>query len=61
MYETRNPEVFVRLADQYNVRYVYVGYAERAYYDEGGFQKFNDMPGVSPVFHNEGVTIYEIQ
>jgi YYY domain-containing protein len=48
---------------KYDVRYVYVGELERAYYPADGIEKFGRMGtyGLTPVYENEKVTIYEFR
>ncbi len=47
-----------RLLDKYDVEYVYVGYLERNTYGEAGLAKFREF--LTPVFENDGVTIYRL-
>jgi uncharacterized membrane protein len=51
----------VRTLNRYGVRYVYIGEVEKVIYSADGRAKFEKMAaeGLTPVFRNEEVTIYE--
>lgn len=63
IYSTPDPEVALRLLEKYKVDYVYVGPAERAFYDAAGLAKWEKMIGTSidRVFENPGVQIYRVR
>ncbi|MDQ3699337.1 MAG: DUF2298 domain-containing protein, partial [Chloroflexota bacterium] len=51
----------VPLLERYEVRYVFVGDLERAYYPADGLAKFDRLTGVfRKVYQENGVTIYEV-
>lgn len=51
----------VPLLERYDVRYVFVGDLERAYYPADGLAKFDQLTGVfRKVYGENGVTIYEV-
>lgn len=56
--QTRAREILTR----YNVRYIYVGDMERAYYPEVGLRKFDEMVGreLEIVYDRDGVKIYRV-
>ena len=62
MYETQSEQLFLNLAAQYGVEYVYVGPSERLYFPASGLQKFDAMAGSSleVFFANQEVTVYRI-
>lgn len=62
MYDTNNIEVFTNLVKKYNIRYIYIGELEKAYYNPAGLSKFSQLTGnlLSIVYQNPGVTIYKI-
>ena len=62
MYETEDPALFLDLAREYGVEYVYLGPAERVYFPGPGLDKFAEMTGASlEVFYeNEEVTVYRV-
>jgi YYY domain-containing protein len=51
----------VRTLNRYGVRYVYIGELEKVTYPADGLAKFEQMAaeGLTPVYRNEEVTIYE--
>ena len=62
MYETENERLFLDLASQYGVEYVYVGPTERVYFPGSGLDKFDAMVGSSleVFFANQEVTVYRV-
>ena len=58
IYRTDDPMEALRLLQDYDVRYVYVGSRERASYGEAGMEKFDDF--LRTAFTAQGVTIYEM-
>ncbi len=60
MYSTVSPERLVKLLDEYNVSYIYVGPTERLYFPLSGLTKFDRMVGseLDLVFSNDSVKIY---
>ena len=62
IYETADVDLALTLLRQYGVDYIYLGELERAYYQGPGLDKFDHMGehGISPVYRNEGVTIYRV-
>jgi uncharacterized membrane protein len=61
MFNDPSPARVVPLLRKYQVRYVYVGDLERAYYPAAGLAKFDQMTDVlRPVYQQDGVTIYEV-
>ena len=61
MFNDPSPSRVVPLLEKYHVRYIYVGDLERAYYSAAGLAKFDQLPGVVPIYQRDGVTIYEVQ
>ncbi|MBI4219406.1 MAG: hypothetical protein HY682_04620, partial [Chloroflexi bacterium] len=61
IYSTMDAARALTLMRKYQVRYVYVGELERAYYAPEGIRKFGELEaqGLRPVYTNERVTIYE--
>lgn len=51
-----------RIINLYNVRYIYVGELEAAYYDSAGLAKFSSMvgAGLEVVYQDDPVTIYRV-
>ena len=62
MYETESERLFLDLASEYGVEYVYVGPTERVYFPGAGLQKFDAMVGSSleVFFANHEVTVYRV-
>ena len=62
MYETESGRLFLDLASEYGVEYVYVGPTERLYFSGAGLDKFDAMAGSSlEVFFADGeVTVYRV-
>ncbi len=61
-YNTRDIAEAGRILERYDVRYIYVGEYERAYYDRRGLAKFDKMVELGMlrvVYDSRGVTIYE--
>ncbi len=62
MYSTEDQGQTLDLLKKYQVRYVYVGQLERAFYPGPGLQKFEALAAreaLKPVYRNQEVTIYE--
>lgn len=60
-YSTRDMEEAREILERYDVRYIYVGEYERAYYDEQGLAKFNQMVELGMLqlmYDSGGVMIY---
>ena len=62
MYETESEQLFLDLASEYGVEYVYVGPSERVYFPGPGLEKFDTMVGSSleVFFANQEVTVYRV-
>ena len=62
MYETESERLFLDLASEYGVEYVYVGPSERVYFPGPGLDKFEAMVGSSleVFFANQEVTVYRV-
>ena len=63
IYNDPSPEVALKLLQRYDVKYVYVGGLERAYYAPEGLRKFEQMEasGDLKIVYNENeVIIYEV-
>ncbi len=60
MYSNPSLDVVLPLLRQYHVRYIYVGPFERESYPEQGLAKFENAPGLSPVYDRDGVKIWEV-
>ena len=62
MYETESERLFLDLASEYGVEYVYVGPTERVYFPGPGLEKFDAMVGSSleVFFANQEVTVYRV-
>jgi uncharacterized membrane protein len=63
LYNTPSKDLAELLLDKYGVQYIVVGPLERAYYDPIGLDKFKQLVNdgtLQVVFHNEGVTIYQV-
>jgi uncharacterized membrane protein len=60
-YRTTSELESIKLLDQYDVKYVYVGELERITYPESGLEKFDQMEafGLKKVYTGGPVTIYE--
>ena len=58
MYEATDKQAIIKLAQKYEVRYIYVGRLERETYLTAGLAAFE--PSFPPVFRNGSVTIYQI-
>jgi YYY domain-containing protein len=62
-YDTPDVSLAQEILDRYDVRYVYVGAYERAYYDPAGLAKFDRMAEkglLRVVYDADGVRIYEV-
>lgn len=62
-YKTTDMALANAILDKYDVQYVYLGEYERAYYDQGGLDKFGRMVEqrlLRVVYDARGVTIYEV-
>ena len=63
IYNDPSPDVALELLQRYDVKYVYVGGLERAYYDPLGLRKFEIMlasGSIKQVYNADDVTIYEV-
>jgi YYY domain-containing protein len=63
LYQTRDIAVAEEILERYDVRYVYVGGYERAYYHPAGLKKFEWMTEqglLTRAYDASGVTIYEV-
>jgi YYY domain-containing protein len=61
MFNDPSPNRVLPLLKKYQVRYVYVGALERAYYTAAGLIKFDQQTDLfNPVYRQHGVTIYEV-
>ncbi len=62
MYETESAQLFLNLASEYGVGYIYVGPTERVYFPGPGLEKFDAMVGSSleVFFANQEVTVYRV-
>ena len=62
MYETESEQLFLDLASEYGVEYVYVGPTERVYFPGPGLEKFDAMVGSSleVFFANQEITVYRV-
>ena len=62
IYNTLDNDEAMRLLRKYDVRYIYVGTAERKTYEDVGLQKFAAHPEkYQLVYENEGVTIFKVR
>ncbi|MBI3968697.1 MAG: glycosyltransferase family 39 protein [Chloroflexi bacterium] len=63
LYSDPSPERALQILRQYEVRYVYVGDLERAYYPAAGLEKFDRMIGstLELVHANQRVKIYRVR
>ena len=63
IYSTPDPRTALRLLHKYRVEYVYVGPAERNYYDAAGLPKWEELAGTAldVVYENPGVRIYRLR
>jgi YYY domain-containing protein len=62
-YDTTDVAQAEEILDRYGVGYVYVGEYERAYYDQGGLDKFGRMVErglLQVVYEAHGVTLYQV-
>lgn len=59
-YNTSNTRQALRILQRYEVRYIFVGQLERAYYRRRGLAKIPLLPGVRRVYGVDGVQIYEV-
>jgi uncharacterized membrane protein len=59
-YRSPSPEDALAVIRKYDVRWVYVGGLERAYYPAAGLEKFSAMPELRPAYDRDGVQIYEV-
>ena len=62
IYSTPNADAATALIAEYGIEYIYVGELERLYYPPEGITKFADglMPGIKPVYDENGATIYRV-
>jgi uncharacterized membrane protein len=61
MFNDPAPAKTLPLLEKYQVRYIYIGDLERAYYTAPGIAKFQQMTDtLRPVYQEGGVTIYEV-
>lgn len=63
IYNTRDPQIALAQMKRFDVRYVYIGEVEMAFYDHAGLAKFDAMARagiLTLVYQNPGVTIYQV-
>ncbi|MBI3970496.1 MAG: hypothetical protein HY332_04330, partial [Chloroflexi bacterium] len=60
MFNDPSPRRVLPLLERYQVRYIYVGDLEKAYYAAAGLAKLDQMSELRPVYQQDGVTIYEV-
>ncbi len=63
IYNTRDPQIALAQMERFDVRYVYIGELEMAFYDHAGLAKFDAMARAGTlalVYQNPGVTIYQV-
>jgi uncharacterized membrane protein len=61
MFNDPSPSRVLPLLEKYQVRYIYVGDLERAYFSAAGIAKFGQMSdALRPIYDQNGVTIYEV-
>jgi len=58
LYTARDWEAALPILQKYNIRYVYVGPAERSQYGDDGLTKFDR--NMNAIYQSDGVTIYEM-
>ena len=61
-YNTSDLRLARDILEKYDVEYIVVGELERIYYSQAGLDKFAELAeagSISPVYRNEGVTIYQ--
>ena len=61
-YNTSDLRLSQDILEKYDVEYIVVGELERIYYSQAGLDKFAELADaewISPVFRNEGLTIYQ--
>jgi YYY domain-containing protein len=59
-YVTPDPQTALAIVRKYNVRWIYIGGLERAYYPATGLAKFRSMPELRLAYSRDGVEIYEV-
>jgi uncharacterized membrane protein len=59
-YASPDPRAALGVLRTYDVKYVYVGGLERAYYPAAGLAKLAQMPELRLVYDQDGVQIYEV-
>ena len=62
-YNTTDVDLAKAILDSYEVQYIYLGEYERAYYNQGGLDKFGRMVEqqlLRVVYDARGATIYEV-
>jgi YYY domain-containing protein len=59
-YASPDPAAALGVLRTYNIKYVYVGGLEHAYYPAAGLAKFSQMPELRLVYAQDGVQIYEV-
>ena len=63
MYETTDEALFIELAREYGVEYVYVGPTERTYFSAADLAKFDRMTDSSlvPFYRSDEATVYRVR
>jgi uncharacterized membrane protein len=63
IFESTDPAQVMELLERFEVRLIYIGDLERAYYSPEGLAKFDEMVGrgLVPIYRSNGVVIYEVE
>ncbi|MBI2866197.1 MAG: glycosyltransferase family 39 protein, partial [Chloroflexi bacterium] len=60
LYRATDPAAAQRVISKYRVQYIVVGAVERLYYPPSGLAKFENMPGIQGMYHEDGVEIFRV-
>jgi YYY domain-containing protein len=59
-YSQPSPEAKLRILQRYDVKYVFAGDLERAYFGEEGVAAIDGLPGLTKVYDAEGVQVWQV-